>query len=431
MIRRIQRFLSESNKAAKINSRVNAYEWWRQSYRLHSYPSTLRLDPANICNLKCPFCPTGNATSKLRFRGIMQPEVFYKIVSHIPVKYLVDVHLYIWGEPLLNPHIVDYIDYFAEQGKRVFVSTNFSTKEYDNDFLEQLVKSGLFQLILSIDGASQRTYERYRRNGDFERVIKNAQRLSEIVKGSGSNTPRIVYRMLLNRFNEMEVDKAAHIANEIGAYFLADSSFGIPSEHVDEWAPQFGNRAHSEEFLNTGPGICRQLWDTLTVDANGDVFPCCIVCDSSSALGNLTEQHLDEIRNGQKMTTLRRFIAHSGNAQEPDFYNSCTKCMLRHKYRIYFSLKKSKKAIKDVFVEFNVQDKETEQPISESLIIHPQTGFQFKTDSRGKMSFKIFAGQYSMNVYAEGYLPGENKIANITGIEPTQKIFFTLMKSVP
>jgi len=74
---------------------------------------------------------------------------------------------------------------------------------------------------------------------------------------------------------------------------------------------------------------CRQLWDTLVVNANGDVYPCCLIFKREHAIGNLVEQDLGEVRNAPKLRYLRRFVVDPETAA-PDFDNHCTDCPDRH-----------------------------------------------------------------------------------------------------
>lgn len=69
-------------------------------------PYALYIEPTNVCNLKCTFCPTGDSQllkSVGRPKGFMLMDLFRKIVQDIkefaaPLRV---VHFYKDGEPLL------------------------------------------------------------------------------------------------------------------------------------------------------------------------------------------------------------------------------------------------------------------------------------------------------------------------------------------
>ena len=69
--------------------------------RLPYLPFVLNVEPGNICNLKCPLCPTGRGDYSLA-KGFLTLKKFKNIFDQFKGK-LKTVNLYSWGEPLLNP----------------------------------------------------------------------------------------------------------------------------------------------------------------------------------------------------------------------------------------------------------------------------------------------------------------------------------------
>lgn len=319
-----------------INRQLLADELSSEAPQVRSHPIYLYLDPATACNLRCPFCPTGNGASEID-KEILTRENFYKIVSNLKVHLLEKVCLYNWGEPFLNKHLTEFISYFSERGRPTTISTNFCVQEYDEAFLEKLVRSGLTDMDVSIDGASQETYGRYRIRGDFKRIIRNMKRLNEVKKSLGSETPLVRYKMLLNKINQHEVEKARRIAGECGAEFSLPEHFWCPEELRDEWVADSVREAYGDlaptsismTRTQTMHTECRQLWDTVLVGANGDVYPCCIVFKASQKVGNLTEQHIDTIRNNYMMRKMREYVC-DPDAPQLDFNNHCDGCTNRY-----------------------------------------------------------------------------------------------------
>src|SRR3989338_2689484 len=72
-------------------------------------PYYLLIEPTNLCNLKCPMCPTGNGTMP-RPRGFMTFETFKKIIDEMG-DYLITVTLMNYGEPFLNQDVYKMISY--------------------------------------------------------------------------------------------------------------------------------------------------------------------------------------------------------------------------------------------------------------------------------------------------------------------------------
>lgn len=334
---RITRFAAEPRKKARLNRWLAYREMRARTIRLRSRPFILVIEPGTMCNLKCPFCPTGNGTLTLK-RELMSPETFRAIVGHVPVDLLYKVDLFNWGEPFLNLHVFEFIEYFSSRGIETVIHANFSAKDYDAAWFEALARSGLSKLVVSIDGATQETYEKYRRKGRLDRVLQNMRGVDEAKRRLGLATPRLVYKMLLNSFNEGEATLAAEHAARAGAELELNENFEVPKELRDEWMAKgvrakFGDTppASSGPRRPVGRDIhteCRQLWDSLYVNANGDVFPCCLVADPQMVAGNVAETPLDQLWNNEKMMAMRRFTV-DPKAPALDFPNLCNTCTHR------------------------------------------------------------------------------------------------------
>lgn len=342
---KLRLFLARRRPAVRANRARVARELAEKATRLESHPTTLILDPVTACNLECPFCPTGGGYGTIK-KELLTPELFDRVVHHLQPELLEEVFLYNWGEPFLNAHIHEYIRFFSRAGAYTEISTNFSMKDFDEDFLDRLVDSGLTELKVSLDGARQATYEKYRVGGNFDRVVGNMKRLAAVKKARRRSYPHVTYRMLLNKHNQHDVEEAAGIAEECGADFNPDPGFWCPDEERDEWmadsgdggggeaapqtaAPQAGApraAAAADDAIET---YCRQLWDTVVVNANGDVYPCCLIYKPEEAVGNLAEQDIGEVRNAPKAVYLRRYVV-DPEAAAPEFDNHCEGCTDRH-----------------------------------------------------------------------------------------------------
>lgn len=73
---------------------------------------------------------------------------------------------------------------------------------------------------------------------------------------------------------------------------------------------------------------CRQLWDTLVVNTDGSLYPCCLVADPPKAVGNLVEHHADDLWNNPAMVALRRYVL-GLDENPPSAPNACQGCSHR------------------------------------------------------------------------------------------------------
>lgn len=341
VVQKAYRFFHYGNRRARLLRLVNLMEMrWRRR-RLLTHPPFLCLDPGPVCNLRCLCCPTGDGTSRL-VKEFLEPDTFERIVKHIRLDRLVHVNLYRLGEPLLNPHLAEYIAFFADRDIFTSISVNFSAKDYDEDYLAALARSGLDEMVVSVDGTTQDTYEKYRMGGSLDRVLGNLRRLAAVKRALRLAKPRIVYKMLLNRFNQHQVEEAKRLALEVDAEFYQPHFFWTPAGDADTWtADEFRERYgtmpqtyvetdHRHRYVDTE---CRQMWNTLQVNANGDVFPCCFYVDPGVAIGNLQFEAASTIWNGERMRYLRRYVTEKA-CEEAPFPNRCAGCS--HRFCTYW-----------------------------------------------------------------------------------------------
>ena len=112
-------------------------------------PFMMMVEPTNICNLKCPLCPSGNG-EMTRTRGKMGLEDFKRLVDEAG-DYLVLLMLWNQGEPFINTDFVEMVRYAHSRRIPTLTSTNGHYIR-DMDQARAIVDSGLDELILSNNG---------------------------------------------------------------------------------------------------------------------------------------------------------------------------------------------------------------------------------------------------------------------------------------
>jgi radical SAM protein with 4Fe4S-binding SPASM domain len=320
-----------------------------------SYPTHRIADVTNICNLRCPLCPTGAGVPG-RKKGMMPFSTFRKIIDETG-KYLISVDLFNWGEPLLNSDVYEMIAYAHRHSIVTTVSTNF--QHFSEEDAEKLISSGLDILILSIDGASQESYEKYRIGGDFHRVVENISLLVEKKKEHGCRHPYICWQFLVMRHNEHEVETVKRMAGELGVDSVTIDCAFLPvatREEAMKWLPvdsryhrynaeglenrwqeaerqqglpQTDDRADDEDN-SAGRDLkrrinCSWLWTQTTVNWDGSVSPCCAIYDPSEDFGNISEASFKAIWNNGKYRKSRRF---SSKGEAGETLTVCMRCPL-------------------------------------------------------------------------------------------------------
>ena len=173
-LRRAAPLLTDPASWANLARIASSYVRSMHSKRatISGLPFVLMIEPTNFCNLHCPLCPSGDGRLT-RARGMMDRATFGRILKQTKgtVKFL---QLWNQGEPLLHPDLPWMIRRAKAQGMFVSMSTNGHPLADPSVALE-IVRSGLDHLIVSVDGATQETYARYRRGGNLQTVLRGIE----------------------------------------------------------------------------------------------------------------------------------------------------------------------------------------------------------------------------------------------------------------
>src|SRR5207237_8672283 len=116
----------------------------------------------------------------------LSSEVYRRLLAELGDR-LWQIEFHNWGEPLLNKHLFTMVAEATARGLSTSLCTNFSLP-FDEPRAEQLVRSGLKIMGVSIDGARQDTYEQYRVRGRLDRVLENCRLVVEAKRRLGSPT---------------------------------------------------------------------------------------------------------------------------------------------------------------------------------------------------------------------------------------------------
>ncbi len=296
--------------------------------RVLGMPLTLMVEPTNLCNLKCPLCPTG--AGLLGRKGeMMKFNDFKKIIDELG-PYLIHLRLWNWGEPLLNKDIYRMISYAKRH--KIFVNTSTNSFFLTKENAANLVESGLDEIVISLDGASEETYSKYRKSGNFTRVIEAMNSLVEEKRRKRSKTPLIKLQFIIMKHNEHEVKKVRELAKVIGVDVLFFKTVGIMDvsvyEDIKDYLPL--NKAYRRYEIKQGgveskQGIrnfCDYLWDETTINVDGSVVPCCRDSHNSYVFGNIFNEPFKKIWNNKRYTEFRRQILK--NKSKINLCNNCT-----------------------------------------------------------------------------------------------------------
>ena len=241
-------------------------------------PPILTIEPTNVCNLRCPLCVTGNGSME-RANGRMDLPTYQRLIDELAGRALYVV-LFHQGEPYLNRQFNEFVAYASARG--LYVTTSSNAHYFDTKTAEATVASGLDTIIISVDGATQETYRRYRVGGDLQKVLDGTRQLVAAKKRFRSKTPYIYLQFIVMQHNEHELAAMEKLAAELGVDRFLKKTVQVETfAEAQEWLPaaEKFRRYHltAENFTvkSGGKGACPRPWLTTLVNWDGAVVPCC------------------------------------------------------------------------------------------------------------------------------------------------------------
>lgn len=146
------------------------------------FPSIVVAALTNVCTHKCDFCQYKNYSKNPDFElHHMSSTVFKKIVDNMSGYEGTALRLCAWGEPLLHPEIVSFVEYATSKNvKTILLSNGYPlTKELSFN----LMKAGLNFVEISIDANTLETYQRVRicdNKNAFYKVTRNVEEMISV-----------------------------------------------------------------------------------------------------------------------------------------------------------------------------------------------------------------------------------------------------------
>jgi len=291
-----------------------SFQWSRLSGKaIHAgRPFTLSIEPTTSCNLRCPECPSGLRQFS-RPTGMLTLEMFRKITDQLSNN-LIYLILYFQGEPFLNTHFFDLVEYAAT--KKIYTATS-TNAHFLNDYnAERTINSGLDRLIISLDGTNQETYEKYRVGGSFEKVVQGIATINNWKKKLKSRKPFVILQFIVLKTNEHQLDEIKKLAMKLGVDRLELKTAQVYNyEDGHEIIPE--NEAYARYKKDTqGHYIidnkllnrCKRMWQGCVITWDGLVVPCCFDKDATHRMGDLKTHTFNNIWKSEVYKRFREKI---------------------------------------------------------------------------------------------------------------------------
>jgi radical SAM protein with 4Fe4S-binding SPASM domain len=274
-------------------------------------PVHIALEPTNACNAKCPVCETGKGEMQRR-TGLLAFDAYKRFIDKAAPT-TNSMLLYFMGETFLNKNAYEMIRYARQKNIYVDTCTN-------GDFVDArgVIYSDINKISFQIGGMTEETHQRYRVASSLEKAQNNLIGLIEERRRNPESNVKIEVGFIVMRHNEHEVPAFLEWAKEIGvdtanvidpcvrnmleghAYLPKDKKYWFYDEMAFEQGVLRPKVVPDNE--------CVWIWNSLQINWNGDAVPCCRDPNGKHILGNVFEDGLARVFNGQKARNFRQQI---------------------------------------------------------------------------------------------------------------------------
>lgn len=268
--------------------------------RTPRWPDIVQIESTNLCNAKCVFCPRDEMH---RRQGVMDMDLFKKVVDECVTLGITHVRVHNYGEPFLDKQLVEKVRYAKERGiAEVGMISNGSL--ITEDIAQGMIDAGLDAINISVDASGKEVFESTRLNLDYDAVINNIETLVRLRKASGRMRPKLILS------------------------FVRQNNSADEQQFIEHWR-KIADKVHITDLHNWAGTLnatsdvnypCYRMWQTFTVLWDGRVSLCCADFDGRHILGDLRTSTIADIWNGPAYLGVRRQHLENGG---PEICRSC------------------------------------------------------------------------------------------------------------
>ena len=290
--------------------------------------SEVSIDFSTICQLRCVECSTskGITHNGIVGRGQLSYDAFVSFIERNPQ--ITRMEMSNWGEIFLNKDIALIIKYAYEHGVTLYCGNGTNFNDVDEETLEALVKYRVEYLNLSIDGATQETYEKYRVRGNLAKVLHNIERLNFYKKKHNSEYPKLSWQFVIFGHNEHELPMVKELCKQFNMAFnpkLNYSTFS-PVINKDFVRKESGlgvadRQEYKEMHKQEYKAPCYHCFSSPQINWDGKILGCSV--NKWKCIGNVNEETIEDWQNSETYKELIEVLFEGKDCPE---YLPCFHC---------------------------------------------------------------------------------------------------------
>jgi radical SAM protein with 4Fe4S-binding SPASM domain len=285
-----------------------------------TYPIHLNIGLNYGCNAKCRGCiyhlPLQDRNWQANPKSTISFNKYCEIIDEGVANGLCSIALSGWNEPLMKKDLVQFINYAKEKG---IIDISFHTNGIllTKERSEELVNSGLTTIMVSIDAFNKETYKKVYQIDKLDVVKFNVLKFIELRECK--ELPLVLVTFVISKISKDELSEFWMFWKDKADY-VRIQSFSNPF-----WGNDIYDKIEDEFRIETGMGItteCYSPFKRLLVESDGNVYACCSSYGLEYIVGNIYEESILSIWNGNRIKELREKV----NLGLEKTIKNCMKC---------------------------------------------------------------------------------------------------------
>lgn len=273
-----------------------------------SAPFVMYIDPTNLCNFRCKFCPTADKVllkQVERPSGLMHMDLFKKVVDQIKQfdRKLRLISLYKDGEPLINKKLPEMVKYVkdADVAERIWTKTNASL--LNPQLNQRLIDAGLDMIHISVEQVNAEGYMNIADvKIDYDTFRSNIQDLY-----NRRGNCKIYIKIADAHLTQDEIQKFYSDFESMSDYISIEKLMGWSYSSVKDFT--LGTHPDTYDGLPLVPKeVCAYPFYVMAVNFDGTVSLCGNDWSHGTVVGDVNTQTLQEIWNGEKLFEFRKMM---------------------------------------------------------------------------------------------------------------------------
>lgn len=297
--------LSEERKTILLGIESKLKDW--------EFPPQIIIETTSVCNQKCVHC---NHRIMKREKKHMADDVYRKIIDDI-VLYGPDTEVWptFYGEAFtLREKLFERLRYGRDKGlTNLVLNSNGRLLEREN-WIDEILTSGLKRFILSLDGFTKETFEKIRVGGKRDRIFDATEKLLKRKVEMGLEFPVIQCQYSVMESNRHEVE-------DFKAFWEARGA-EVKTRSMLSWTNSGDVVAENLDYETDFRIACPWGNNTMAIHQNGNMVTCAVDYEGRFVVGNVMDHSLKELwqMHADKVGNLHK--AHNWDAI-PDICKTC------------------------------------------------------------------------------------------------------------